>query len=115
MGSLGLMATLVSCATLEQLAPPVDPMLVELGTIGPPDIAALTHGREIYLTNCVRCHGPEPVARYPLHRWTSIIDRMATRAKLKVDQEADVLAYVLAVRRASDSMMMPQPPPAEPR
>lgn len=114
-GSLGLMATLVSCATLEHLAPPVDPMLVELGAIGPPDIAALTHGREVYLTNCVRCHGPEPVARYPLHRWASIIDRMAKRAKLKVDEEADVLAYVLAARRASDSRMMPLPPPAGPR
>lgn len=114
-GSLGLMATLMSCATLEQLAPPVDPMLVELGAIGTPDIAALTHGREVYLTNCIRCHGPEPVARYSLHRWPSIIDRMAKRTKLKVDEEADVLAYVLAARRASDFRMMPQPPPAGPR
>ncbi|MCZ6736058.1 MAG: hypothetical protein O7C65_09735 [Planctomycetota bacterium] len=114
-GSLGLIVTLVSCATLEQLAPPVDPMLVELGAIGLPDIAALTHGRKVYLTNCVRCHGPEPVARYSLHRWPSIIDRMAKRTKLKVDEEADVLAYVLAARRASDFRMMPQPPPAGPR
>lgn len=58
--------------------------------------ATLEAGRRIYLEDCSRCHVAEPVRDYPAARWPGIIADMAERAKLSVEQQRQVLAYVLA-------------------
>lgn len=94
---LGLSVLLVGgCVSLEQAAPTVTPQMV--GTTG--DAQKLEAGRRILLTSCVKCHSPEPLERYSRAQWLESLADMSKRAKLNVEQSAQLEAYVLAARAA---------------
>jgi cytochrome c len=99
--------TLVGCRTLEQMVPPVDPVIVNIGQEAGFNTASLERGRHIYLNGCIKCHAPEPIDRYSVAQWEKILPDMAIETKLTDAEAADVRAYVLAAHR----MMMTQPKP----
>lgn len=98
---LALMAIIAlwpaGCATLEELAPPVNQAMLSDNGDGAAPKHQLELGREIYITDCARCHSPEPVRRYSVHQWRSILPRMAEESKLSNDDCAAIEAYVIAV------------------
>ncbi|MCI0364101.1 MAG: hypothetical protein L0219_09490 [Phycisphaerales bacterium] len=93
-----LAATIVgACATIEELAPPVDQAM--LSAAGPSEASTiqLERGRELYVTDCARCHSPEPVMRYTAQQWGTILPRMTKESSLSDVDRAAVEAYVMAV------------------
>jgi mono/diheme cytochrome c family protein len=58
--------------------------------------AQLTRGRRLYLTTCVRCHAPEPVAKYTQAEWAGIMPEMIEDSKLSAADAAAVTRYVQA-------------------
>jgi hypothetical protein len=51
-------------------------------------------GKMIFEAKCGRCHDlPKPVS-YSYHRWSSIMDDMAPKAKLNDSEKTMVLTYV---------------------
>jgi mono/diheme cytochrome c family protein len=83
-----------SCASTNQIAaPPVATLS------GSP--ALLSHGREIYVTKCAKCHKVEPVRDYSRAKWEhEILPDMAEESKLSAADTAAVRAYVMAALRA---------------
>lgn len=87
--------TLTSCQTIEQMAPPVGPEFSRTGT-NVVSLAALKRGREVYLSDCTRCHSVEPINRYSKDRWRTILERMGPQSKLDESRTDALEAYVFA-------------------
>lgn len=86
---------ILSCATIEELAPLVDEAAVNLAISSGVDPSMAARGRTIYITSCVRCHSPEPVAGYDLVYWqTDILPKMAKRSKLSETDTQALEAYI---------------------
>jgi len=84
--------------TVAQMAPPVDATFVEPG-VQQRDMVAMKTGRSVYLTECARCHGIEPIGRYSAQRWQDILDRMVSKSKLNEAEAKALRRYVLSARR----------------
>ena len=89
--------TIIGCATLEQLAPPLpsslpvgSPAAISLGSISDATLQQAKRGRQIYITECRRCHSPEPVTGYSQVQWDEILPRMAKNSKLPPEKMADI-------------------------
>ena len=96
--SLAVVAPLAfhaGCMTLEQMAPPVDIGLQRVAARWHVDVPTLEVGRQVYLGNCARCHGVEPISRYSKSRWREILPRMGRETKLDAKEQAAVNAYVM--------------------
>ena len=92
----------IGCATIEDLAPPVDATILQLAAAQEIDADRLSQGRVLYITACARCHRPEPVVRYAPQRWREILPRMFTRAKLGPDDAEAVEIYLRLTLQAAD-------------
>lgn len=93
---------IVSCATIEELAPPVDEVAVNLAISSGLDPALAARGRTIYITACVRCHSPESVVRYDLSYWQNdILPDMAERSKLSESDTQALEAYIKLILQAA--------------
>jgi mono/diheme cytochrome c family protein len=81
---------LVSCDSLStsHIAPPV-----------PSENVQLTRGRRLYLTTCVRCHAPEPIAKYTVVEWAEIMPEMVEDSRLSPADAAAVTSYVQVFAR----------------
>ncbi len=102
----------VSDVPQDLAAPPVERLNPTRAQAG-----RLEEGRAIYLTTCTKCHKPKPIDDFSAEKWTtSILPKMAKKAKL-TDQELDMLrAYVLAARAGSAAMAdKPAFPPPAPK
>lgn len=92
---LTLSLFILSCATIEELAPPVNEAAMNLAMSRGIDSGLAARGRTIYITACVRCHSPEPVIRYDLVRWqTNILPDMRERTKLSEDDALALEEYI---------------------
>jgi mono/diheme cytochrome c family protein len=101
--AIAALLAVISCATIEELAPPVGALALREGeSMGIP-AENLERGRTIYITQCARCHSPEPVAGFTEARWRETIPRMSHEAMLTQQQTADVRDYVLVTLRAMAS------------
>lgn len=90
-----------SCETIEELAPPVNEAAVNLALSSDIDPTLAARGRTIYITSCVRCHSPEPVAGYDLVYWqTEILPKMAKRSKLSETDTQALEAYIKLMLQA---------------
>ncbi len=96
-----LLFTIIGCATLEQLAPPLpssisvdSPNAVSLGSISDATLQQAKRGRQIYITECRRCHSPEPVTGYTQVQWDEILPRMAKESELPPEKITDIAAYI---------------------
>lgn len=58
------------------------------------DSPLLVRGRRIYVTNCAKCHAPEPVKKYSAAEWQTIMPEMVEETNLKSADAAAVTAYV---------------------
>jgi mono/diheme cytochrome c family protein len=89
------MGALTGCLTVEQMAPPVGP---SFSTVAMSDttLAILERGREVYVSDCTRCHSAEPINRYSVDRWHTIIKRMGPQSKLDAPETAALREYILA-------------------
>ena len=92
-GGVGVTLTLAGCLTVEQMAPPVGPEFSRIGMNGV-TLAVLERGREVYVSDCTRCHSVEPIGRYSMDRWHAIIERMGPQSKLDDSRTAALQAYV---------------------
>ncbi len=93
----GVCITLIftGCLTIEQMAPPVGPEFSRSGMSGI-SLALLERGRDVYVSDCTRCHSVEPIDRYTVDRWRTIIARMGPLSKLDKSSTAALEAYVFA-------------------
>jgi mono/diheme cytochrome c family protein len=83
-----------ACVSVEQLAPP--PALFKNTNAG------VAQGRDIYLTNCTKCHGVKPVLGTSMSEWQGdVLPEMCDKAKLDPAQRQAVLAYISAVHKAA--------------
>ncbi len=87
--------TFAGCLTIEEMAPPVGPEFSRIPMNGV-TLALLERGREVYISDCTRCHSVEPIDRYTVDRWRTIIERMGPQSKLDKSRTAALEAYVLA-------------------
>ncbi len=78
------------------MAPPVSAEFERITIQTGVTMSALERGREIYMSDCTRCHSIEPIDRYSADRWRDIISRMSLEAKLDDRQTAALQAYVLS-------------------
>lgn len=90
--------SMAGCLTIEQMAPPVGPEFVTMGTNGVTR-AVLERGRQVYLSDCTRCHSVEPINRYSADRWRAIIERMGPESKLDESRMTALEAYILAAHK----------------
>ncbi len=98
--TLGAALTVISCATIEQLAPPVDGLVLRQATLEQLPPESLRGGRSIYITQCAQCHRPEPIGRYTEGQWKKILPRMGGQTTISAAQAADLEQYVMVTRRA---------------
>ena len=91
---LGTLPWFSGCMTLEQMAPPVGAEFLMVAAQRGMEQTTLEAGREIYLTDCARCHSVEPIGRYSAQYWREILPRMAEEAELDDAEAAAVDAYV---------------------
>ncbi|MBT8207716.1 MAG: hypothetical protein KJO18_05525 [Acidimicrobiia bacterium] len=101
-GGVLLASLVVGCATIEQLAPPVDQVLLGAATVDDDSIAMLQDGRDVYITRCARCHSPEPVTAYTREEWQTILPRMVEEAGLSAEERLSVGEYIVAVLTAHE-------------
>lgn len=97
---LGLSLLFAGCMTLEQMAPPVGPRLHTIAASHSMDATLLEFGRHVYLTDCAKCHGVEPIGRYSYEQWREILPRMARETRLDDQRESALEAYVLTAHKA---------------
>jgi mono/diheme cytochrome c family protein len=108
LGGALLALIVVGCATMEQIAPPVDALAASRPELDGPALERLQAGRALYVTECARCHRPEWVTNYTRDEWSTIMPRMVAETKLGPDDRRAVEAYVEAVLAAAEAA-----PPAE--
>lgn len=106
---LVLFAVTAGCATLESMAPPVDAAITQAGQAFKADAGMLATGREVYITDCARCHSVEPISRYTAAEWKHIMPEMAAEAHLSRAETDAVNAYVFAVLTALDAAKAASP------
>lgn len=68
--------------------------------------ATLETGRRILTTRCAACHKVYPVAAHSASGWQGIVEDMARRTKLNLEEKAAVTAYLAA------ACTLPPPAPA---
>jgi len=101
-GGASVTCALPGCLTVEQMAPPVGPRFSSIAMTSATR-ATLARGREVYLTDCARCHSVEPIDRYSMGRWRSVIERMAPLSKLDESGTAALQAYILAAHEVMET------------
>lgn len=90
--AVGLLASLASCVSIEQAAPPV-----ALLTMAATD-SRLPLGRSLYLGKCAKCHRPETITDFSREQWvTDILPTMNQKAKLSPSEIAALNSYIFAV------------------
>lgn len=95
---LGMFSLFLGCQTLEQRAPPVGEEFQKVADRHRVDVATLELGREIYLSECARCHSVEPIDRYSADRWRGILPRMSLETNLDERETDAVETYVTLAR-----------------
>ena len=92
-----LTSVVVGCATIDQLAPPVDEIMLATAELDDQSLAMLRDGRDLYITRCARCHSPESVTAYTRDQWSTILPRMTEKAGHSVEERIAVKEYIMAV------------------
>jgi mono/diheme cytochrome c family protein len=107
--TIGALLAVIGCATMEELAPPVGALTLRQAETMGVTADGLERGRSIYITECARCHSPEPVTRYTETQWRETLPRMSHQTMLTDQETADVRDYVMATLRAMGGESAPGP------
>jgi hypothetical protein len=98
-----LAAVLAGCRSVgaagggDTLPPPLPP-----GTAGLAE-AELLRARDLYVAKCAKCHRFYPPANYADSDWTTWMDKMSRKSKLRPDQEELLSRYLGAFRLEQSS------------
>ena len=96
---VGLLAVaVVGCKTVP--SGKAVPTVEALGLHNSAGVESLLRGRRIYLTNCTKCHAPEPISRHSLAEWRDLLPDMIELSHLDAQRSADVTRYVICARQA---------------
>lgn len=95
---------LSGCVTIEEMVPPVNDQITQIGDGHGYSNESLHHGRKLYVSRCASCHAVEPIDRYSVARWKRMIPEMSLDAKLNEKEEFDLEAYIVSARQAMDEM-----------
>lgn len=96
-------ATTSACGPRAGAAPgPLSMASAELARSRWPDASAesLEQGRQLFLTNCHRCHSYPDRTAYTAGEWPSLVRRMGRKAHLSDAEAMLVLRFVLTDREA---------------
>lgn len=93
--TIGILCFLSSCIDVTKVAPEVSNLLVK------GDVSRLEYGRELYITNCTRCHNALRITRYTETQWAEILPDMFDKTKLSANQTHAVTSYIHAVLLAA--------------
>jgi mono/diheme cytochrome c family protein len=114
--TLATLLIVIGCAAIDQLAPPVGALALREGEAMGVTAQNLERGRTIYITNCARCHSPEPIASYSEAQWRETLPRMSHEAMLTAQETSDVRNYVMVTLRSAagstEKASPPEPAPA---
>ncbi len=102
------LVVLASCTSIEEIAPPIQGRAlssadqstnvnININTTTNPSnysITQLEQGRQIYLNECIACHGPRPINEHSLQKWDQIIIRMAPESNLNQNQTTALKNYI---------------------
>jgi mono/diheme cytochrome c family protein len=99
-GTFAALMAFIGCQTLDQLAPPVGELTLREASNSNVPAENVERGRTIYISQCARCHTPEPVTRYSEAQWRETLPRMSLEAMLTAKETADVRDYVMVTLRA---------------
>ncbi len=91
---LGVFPLFSGCMTLEEMAPPVGLELQTVGARHNVEVETLELGRKIYLSDCVKCHGVEPIGRYTVEKWRSMLPKMSDKTLLDGESARALETYV---------------------
>jgi hypothetical protein len=94
-------ACIVGCASLAELAPEVNEPALQYAAARDIDPAVVHRGRVVYITDCARCHSPEPVTAYSAEQWQEIMPRMCEETNLSAEDSEAVHVYVMATLAAA--------------
>ena len=100
-GTSGSGTTAATPVTTTSSAPVAAPSDDKTGSKTPADATAKTAspemlGQSTFNEKCGRCHGLKVTTDYTADRWVSIMQVMATKARLDDTEKSNVLAYVKA-------------------
>jgi mono/diheme cytochrome c family protein len=96
-------AAIAGCATLEEIAPPAERLLMARAAqpdgehVALPDPSLLARGRELFVIDCARCHAVVPVRAHTRSEWAEIMPRMVKESNLGDAELRALEAYVEAV------------------
>jgi len=85
---------LAGCATTSQPPVPDEAM----ASAGKSDLATLTRGHSVYMSQCTRCHEAKMPSEISGEDWHVVVPGMAWNASISQADEEAVLAYILAAR-----------------
>lgn len=87
----GTVAILLACSEKTSPVTVTEP-------VNNPDVAVMTaeaeSGKKIFEASCARCHGLKNIDKYSEEQWSTILPRMAEKAKLDAEQTALVDTYI---------------------
>ena len=99
------LVVLVSCTSIEVLAPPVDNLFIAEANISSKEAAQLREGREIYLKFCTRCHGARQVDEITEENWKEHIPKMLKKAQLYPEEIVPLEAYLKTAGPINQSLI----------
>lgn len=99
MATLALVLALGGCETTQQSAPFAREQL-DAGQYSAEQLNAFDVGRDIYLRRCSTCHSIEPINRYSIDKWQSILPGMSDEAGLSEGETRQLADYILTLRIA---------------
>ena len=102
-----IFATLFSCISIDELAPPVDESFLKLSPqSSSQELSNLKLGRHLYTARCGSCHSLDPVTAYNFTEWLSIMheEGMAEKSKFSSTELSSVLNYLKTVGPIADEL-----------
>jgi hypothetical protein len=101
-----IFATLFSCISVDELAPPVDESFLKLSQSSSQDLPSLKMGRHLYTARCGSCHSLDPVTAYNFTEWLTIMheEGMAEKSKFSSIELSSVLNYLKTVGPIADEL-----------
>ena len=97
---LFLLILVFGCASLTELAPPVETLLGDTATASSAERAALEHGRQLYIRDCAKCHSPVAVNSLSHDQWETVLPEMVQSTGLDKQAEQDLSTYIKTVLKS---------------
>jgi hypothetical protein len=57
----------------------------------------IQEGKSIMEAKCIKCHAFKPVENYTLEKWNRTLPRMTKKAKLGLEDQNKMMAYIRSV------------------